>query len=417
MRARRRQAVNETFLALIVGVEACARIADAGAGPYLRSWYNLLDFLAGIATFAALALARTERVVAGDGRVFGLGRESSGGDGGLDLSFVAGVLRCMRLLRLPRVLLHFRGLAAALAPLLLSSSALVPLVALHAVVLFIFGVLTVQLFGGMCTVGDGDGPGAPLRCALTAEPLPTGRHFQHLGFAIQTLFVMSMGDGWYDIMLRCALVPADRPRAPGEYMRAVIDGIRAAARAPPGSARAALALAGARAALPGCVAAEELEQLGALGLVDCNADGGVRCETTCGSGLALLLFPLFIATANFIVLNLAVAVTADHVMRAGEPMAGIINARLSRRKACRIYHVWRENARLCGEPPQEAANARAAIAAAAMAKTISGHFSQSDAAAAAAAGAGESGAHPAPAPISASCALQSPRLTASTPRS
>jgi hypothetical protein len=296
-----------------------------------------------------------------------MGREANGdsGGGGVDLAFVVGVLRCMRLLRLPRVILHFRGLAEALSPLLQSAAALVPLVALHAVVLFIFGVLAVQLFGGMCAAGDGDGDGAPLRCALTSEPLPVGRHFQHLGFAMQTLFVASMGDGWRDIMLHCALLAADRPRAPGDYMRAVVDGIRAARRAPPGSARAVLALAGARAALPGCVTTEELAQLGELGLVDCVVDGGTRCETTCGSGLAFLLFPLFIATANFIVLNLAVAVTADRVMRAGEPMTGVVNARLSRRKACRIYHVWRDNARLCREPPQEAAAARAAIATAA----------------------------------------------------
>jgi hypothetical protein len=142
--ARRLAAVNDAFLALVVGMEAWAKTAAlGGAGVYMRDPYNRLDFLAGLATFAAIALQETQQLVARGGGFFG--QAGTGVPGGPDLVFAAGVLRCLRLLRLPRVLLHFGGLARALAPLLESVSSLVPLVALHSVTLFVFGVLCTQV--------------------------------------------------------------------------------------------------------------------------------------------------------------------------------------------------------------------------------------------------------------------------------
>ena len=68
----------------------------------------------------------------------------------------------------------------------------------------------------------------------------------------------------------------------------------------------------AKCRLPGCVTSDELMQLSDTTTLpfNCLRD---NCDTTCGTVLGNLLFPLFLVTTNFILLNLVIGVAVDKI--------------------------------------------------------------------------------------------------------
>ena len=108
----------------------------------------------------------------------------------------ARLLRCTRLLGLPgAAAAAYEGLATTLRQLYGAAPAITPILALRAIMLYILGVLVVQLFGGMCVEGAPDDV-ASLRCRLSQLRLGAHGNFAHIGFALRTLFVYGMGNGW-----------------------------------------------------------------------------------------------------------------------------------------------------------------------------------------------------------------------------
>jgi hypothetical protein len=106
------------------------------------------------------------------------------------------LLRCGRLLGLPGAAAGaYSGLATTLRQLYGAAPAIAPILALRGIVLYMLGVLAVQLYGGMCVVGSPDDE-ASLRCRFTQNWLDSHSNFAHIGFALRTFFVYGMGNGW-----------------------------------------------------------------------------------------------------------------------------------------------------------------------------------------------------------------------------
>jgi len=186
-------------------------------------------------------------------------------------------------------------------------------------VIFVFGVIGVQLFGNICSpedstrartaiykrhvsnahlalqgntigqvgkisrrklMGEGGASGAPnsdaadltaysdgLRCLLGSPEyqLPYFQTFNHLGSATVTLFVASMGNGWSNVMIATSQVLSNHPREPGHMPRAVAHLQRYLAQ--PLSASGQEELNRAALEFPGCISNAELQVLSLLALL------------------------------------------------------------------------------------------------------------------------------------------------------
>ena len=148
--------------------------------------------------------------------------ESAASQLGIDPS----VLRILRIMRIFRILRAFRifkslkELQQIVQALGRSAGQVGNLTLLLALLFFIFGVLAVNIGGGMCVMGDEAPPADVLannplygvRCAITsaAAHLEPHGHYQAVGVALSSLWRISTSDGWGDMMSAVSVVPGNR---------------------------------------------------------------------------------------------------------------------------------------------------------------------------------------------------------------
>ena len=265
------------------------------------------------------------------------------------------ILRLFRIVRIFRIFKSFEGLKNIVSTLVHAVPAIRDLAVMLAVVFYIFAVISVNVFGGMCVEGDEAAPGLQGVICLSTDPaafLGRHAHFQGVGMALMTLFRISTGDAWGELMEAGALTAgARKPVSPDAW--AVFQDLAHSApllhhesnatlsRTDDGAALSVAMLAlrrwreqvqgrdgeegwpfpgGAgeawvqlvRLVLPACITDAEALALQRAGLADCDIPGdfhssGPRhCAGSCGASypVAWLFFTGFFVASAFIILQL-----------------------------------------------------------------------------------------------------------------
>jgi len=238
---------------------------------------------------------------------------------GASLAVNPTILRVLRIFRLFRLLRAFRifkaaeGLQRLVRTLMRSLGAVGNLGALLLLLFFIIGVLSVEMFGNLCVEDEVEMSTGGLvdRCRLVAEDQRITKHanFRDIGMAFLTLFRISTGDNWSEIMQSCSLQPGLRPFEDSLQRAKLFLQEYQVSHDP-------LLLDFAMQELPVCQTEEELLEL--RGLVSCvYPDSFGRCPSTCGiKELSNLLFSAFLCASNFILLNLVMAVLMQELQAA-----------------------------------------------------------------------------------------------------
>jgi hypothetical protein len=199
---------------------------------------------------------------------------------------------------------------------------------------FIYGILSVELFGHLCTTPDQESPYYE-RCKLLEDEVLLDSHasFVNIGMALTTLWRISTGDNWGAIMISCKLQKQYRhdhalEDAIVSYNKYLVEA---------DADKKAHYLHEVRHSLPGCVDASEFLALG----VDC---GGQVCPGTCGTAIAPLFFCSFLCLSNFVLLNLVIAVLMEQLEETGDADSAMVSNNLSKRAFARIHWRWKVNA-------------------------------------------------------------------------
>ena len=366
---------GNAILAITFGGEATVKMLVLGPARYFDVHENKRDFISALLTLVGEALYSS------------INQGSTGAVGQYfqDQIFVllGRLLSVSRLLGWLRVLRSQEDLEAMTNILLLACGIVVQTFGILLIAMFVFGVIGVTMFGNICSPQDSvearrtilerssnalqdkttifpedliaaselsnttdvfyynsDG----LRCLLGSEEfqLPNWMNFNHLGSAILALFVAAMRDGWGKIMIATSVVPSGHPRRPGHMDRAVP--LLKTYLGSPLSQAGQMALDSARREFPGCITGKELQELGSFNLLDCSADGGAHCESTCGSSASKFFFILYLMVSNVMILNIIVAALLEQVAAADLPLQGTLTVGLSLRKFNRIVSVWKKQA-------------------------------------------------------------------------
>ena len=367
---------GNALLALTFGAEAAFKMLALGPARYFDVNENTRDFVSALLTLVGEALHSS------------INQGSNGLVGRYfqDQIFLLlnRLLSVARLIGWVRVLRSNEDLQAMTNILLLAGGIVVQVLGILLIAMFVFGVIGVQLFGNICSPEDtaiafrailfryfGDaeqgaargnsssplssgGASAQvdfsvnsdgLRCLLGTKEfqLPNWMYFNNLASAILTLFIAAMGDGWSDVMIATSVVSSAHPRRPGHIDRAVP--LLQTYLADPLGQAGQMALGQARLEFPGCITGEELEKLGSFRLLDCTADGGTHCESTCGSSASKIFFVLYFMVSNVIILNIIVATLLEQVAASELPLQGALTVGLSMRKFHRAVNIWKGSAR------------------------------------------------------------------------
>jgi hypothetical protein len=368
---------GNALLAITFGGEATVKMLVLGPARYFDVHENIRDFISALLTLVGEALFSS------------INQGSTGAVGQYfqDQIFVlvGRLLSVARLIGWLRVLRSQEDLEAMTNILLLAGGIVVQTFGILLIAMFVFGVIGVQMMANICspeqsavarrtivgrslelvtlqgkttifpedliaasalsnTTGvfyyNSDG----LRCLLGSEEfqLPNWMQFNHLGSAILTLFVAAMRDGWGKIMIATSVVSSGHPRSPGHMERAV-PLLKTYLRSPLSQA-GQMALDSARREFPGCITGKELQELGTFNLLDCSADGGAHCESTCGSSASKLYFILYLMVSNVMILNIIVAALLEQVAAAELPLQGALTVGLSLRKFNRTVNLWEKHA-------------------------------------------------------------------------
>jgi hypothetical protein len=369
--------IGNALLAITFGGEATVKMLVLGPARYFDVNENIRDFISALLTLAGEALYSS------------INQGSTGAVGQYfqDQIFVlvGRLLSVARLIGWLRVLRSQEDLEAMTNILLLAGGIVVQTFGILLIAMFVFGVIGVQMMGNICspeqsavarrtivgrslelvtlqgktnifpedliaasalsnTTGVFYYNSDELRCLLGSEEfqLPNWMQFNHLGSAILTLFVAAMRDGWGKIMIATSVVSSVHPRSPGHMERAV-PLLKTYLRSPLSQA-GQMALDSARREFPGCITGKELQELGTANLLDCSADGGAHCESTCGSSASKLYFILYLMVSNVMILNIIVAALLEQVAAAELPLQGALTVGLSLRKFNRTVNLWKKHA-------------------------------------------------------------------------
>lgn len=283
----------------VFGSEVVFKLWALYPKQYFSSRWNKFDFVVVMVSFLGIAIDNV----------------------GADLALNPTILRVLRIVRIFRILRAFRifkaaqGLQNLVRTLLRSLNAVGNLAALLLLLFFVVGVLTVELYGNLCT--DDFEPYLPdgrmNRCSLLQDEDLLDYHasFKDLGMALLTLFRISTSDNWSEIMDACTLEPDGRPSGGDaiEKVKELIEQYRATGKMQ--------YLSQARIELPVCQTAGELSAL--EDFVSCeypDLQSGT-CPTTCGNNLvSSTLFSFFLCASSFILLNLVMAVLMQELQNA-----------------------------------------------------------------------------------------------------
>jgi hypothetical protein len=163
--------VNLVFSAIFF-FEMCLKLAGLGTNQYFSNRWNLFDFLIVMASLFSIGMD-----LATD-QVFDPFADSSSG------GFDPTILRVFRFLRIFRLVRKVKGLFKLIRTLILSAPALMNVGMILLLLFFVYAVAGVNLFGGL-----------PYGSFLNKHA-----NFDHIGYALLTLFRMSTGESWNGIM-------------------------------------------------------------------------------------------------------------------------------------------------------------------------------------------------------------------------
>jgi len=247
-----------------------------------------------------------------------------------------------------------KGLQAIVQTLVSALPAIGELAVMLLVIFLIFAVINVNLFGGMCVEGDENVSGLRgVRCLFTLPDNQLGRHahFQGFGVSLFTLFRISTGDAWGEIMLAAGLNAPSRDPISQNTLDKYNELFGAAFVDPNNGVKPALTIAAsalgewkkmtagreaesgwpfpsgdgeqwiklARLALPHCLTDEEAAYLSKEGLADCSIPGNYHssgpmvCPGSCGiqEAACYIYFSLFFCISAFMLLQLVIGVLMD----------------------------------------------------------------------------------------------------------
>ena len=155
----------------------------SGPNAYVKDYWNCLDGF--IVTMSIITLL--------------LDLISGGSTGG-----VLKVFRVLRVLRPLRVIKNVPSLKLVIDATFVSMPAIMTVCAAGLLAFLVLGVLGMQLFKGTfysCTHPDGNPGGTKDSCeAIGGEWRNAPFHFDNIGQAIVSIFIMSTGDNWQDLM-------------------------------------------------------------------------------------------------------------------------------------------------------------------------------------------------------------------------
>ena len=164
-----------TVITLLFATEMGLKLCSLGCGGYWADGWNQLDGTIVIVSLfdVGLSLAQSFGVL--------------GSGNGANMSFLR-ILRMLRLLRVLRLMKAWRGLYNIVMTLLRSLPQMANIMVLMGLVLFMFALLGMQLFGGAFDEEHGYGP--------DGAELPR-YHFDYFGPAMLTCLIIMTGS-WYD---------------------------------------------------------------------------------------------------------------------------------------------------------------------------------------------------------------------------
>jgi len=305
--------ISNFFFNYIFGLECIIKlIAERPKGYFNNNW-NRFDFFIVLISFVGVAVDESGATV----------------DLNPTILRVLRVFRIFRILRAFRIFKAAKGLQSIVEALAKSLPAIGNLAALLLLLFFIYGILSVELYGNLCTTPDVKSPNYD-RCLLINEDhlLDSHASFVNIGMALLTLWRVSTGDNWGAIMISCKLAPGERVAGALDQAKHLAStlGIEAAADQ-------------IRTLLPGCVSADELNALRPH--IDC---GDFDCESTCGTAVSPVFFCTFLCMSNFVLLNLVIAVLMEQLEDTGDDDNAQLTPNLTRRDFARIYWRWKVNA-------------------------------------------------------------------------
>jgi len=230
------------------------------------------------------------------------------------------VLRAFRLFNL-QAAKSFRDLLSSLSN---AAAQISEVFAILCIIYIIFGNVTVGIFGNMCDrsapggdpfISSESDAGLVPRCLLVDEDAkPPGIVVSNVGRALVTLLSISTADTWTRVLKYLSLSPGVRKSGENAVPQARIQLMRYL------QTREINYLYEARALLPGCQAADELNALSDV--VDCSSKAGHACMSTCGNmTIAYLLCNVFICLTTLIILNLLLAVLLESLQDHQETVA------------------------------------------------------------------------------------------------
>jgi len=305
--------ISNYFFTYVFGLECVMKLIAYLPKRYFKDGWNKFDFTIVMISFMGVAIEESGATIALNPTILRVLR----------------VFRIFRILRAFRIFKAAKGLQAIVDTLGKSLPAVGNLGGLLFLLFFIYGILAVQLFGNLCITED-QSPNA-LRCKIIHPDVLLDSHasFRNIAVALLTLFRVATGDAWGEVMQSCKLAMGERGPRAFDIARAAL------AENPPNYQRV-------YENLPGCVDEDDLQELG----ITC---GELPCETTCGHEyVAPLFFASFVAIANFVLLNLVIAVLMQQLADSekGALIDDMITERMSRSGFARVVWKWRCNARV-----------------------------------------------------------------------
>jgi len=332
-------AVSNFFFSLVFGWECLFKVYAYCPKRYYRAGWNKFDFFIVMVCFGGILIDGLGTAIPMDPRTIRVLR----------------LFRVFRILRAFRILKAAKGLTRIVGTLAQSLPALRNLMALLSLQFFIFGVLGVSLFGGLCVSGEEASPGLEaVRCMISADFLQDPKvNLRDLGHALITLFRVATTDGWSQLMYSLFLSAKRGPLSEGlwrnfmqlngtgtpptpagvDYMHVAEAAVRGwMSEAMPGgqytmdsswpfpTTRASEWGVVLKGVLGPCITDEEATHLESKGLMDCTTLGNARpCSSTCTDAASgYIFFFIFTLISAFFLMQLVIAVLLQQLMNSSE---------------------------------------------------------------------------------------------------
>jgi len=384
--------ISNYFFTYVFGMECLLKFYTLRMKRFFENGWNKFDFFIVMISFFGVVIDNLGDSVQIDPTILRILR----------------IFRIFRILRAFRIFKALKSLQELVKTIAKSLPSMANLVAFLLLFFFIWSVLGVVLYGAMCKEGDEDLEPVlrSTRCLLTNPDmlLPVQAHFQNVEWILITLFRVSTGDAWGDVMTSLQLASGWRGTVDPsiwEYyggltgqsqteLESLFEGQKKSLAAtdkllagqPPATqtrwlmAKMALTkwnasktglededaadgwAAAARLALPECISDDEAVWLESNKLMDCRVEypegSGEYYDMGCGSNcggmnqmwLAVVYMGIFAVMSFVILLQLVIAVLMDQFTQAGGEETEKLPecAELDKMTFLRMRRRWRNNA-------------------------------------------------------------------------